>query len=76
MSRYGSKPLTLRLGEFYFGSLVSVEVSSEVCPHKAENPRPSPFFSCGKMNLVIQGVSSTHIGLIPKDWYINNIISL
>jgi hypothetical protein len=28
------------------------------------------------MNLVILGVSSTYMGLIPKDWYINNTISL
>jgi hypothetical protein len=76
MSRYRSRPLTLRLGEFYSGSVVSIEVSSEVCPHKAENSRPSPFFSCGKMNLVILGVNSTRTGLIPKDWYINNTTTL
>ena len=29
-----------------------------------ENSRPSPFFSCGKMNLVILGISSTRTGLI------------
>jgi hypothetical protein len=45
-----------------FGRVVSVEVSSEICPHKAENSRPSPFFSCGKMNLVILGISSTRMG--------------
>jgi hypothetical protein len=42
-------------------------VSSEVCPLKAENSRPSPFFSRGKMNLVILGISSTHTRLIQKD---------
>ena len=37
-----------------------------------ENSRPSPFFSCGKMNLVILGISSIRTGLISKNWYIND----
>jgi hypothetical protein len=76
MSRYGSRPLMLWLGKFCFYNLVSVEVSNEVYPHKAENLGPSPFFSCGKMNLVILGISSTRTILIPKDWYINNTTTL
>jgi hypothetical protein len=76
MNRYGSRPLMLRLGEFCFGSLVSVEVSSGVCPHKAENSRHSPFFSYGKMDLIILGINSTHTVLLAKDWYINNNITL
>jgi hypothetical protein len=76
MSRYGRRPLMLQLDEFCFDSLVSIEVSSEVYQYKAENSRPSPFFSCGKMNLVILGISSTRTGLIPKEWYINNTTAL
>ena len=29
-----------------------------------ENSKPSLFFSCGKMNIVILGISSTRTGLI------------
>ena len=47
-----------------FGSLVSVVISGEVWPHMTENSRPSPFFNCGKINLVILGISSTRTGLI------------
>ena len=55
-----------------FGSLVSVVISGEICPHMIENSRPSPFFSCGKMNLVILDISSTRMGLKTKNWYIND----
>ena len=38
-----------------------------------ENSKPRPFFSCGKMNLVILGISSIRTGLIPKDYILTMI---
>jgi hypothetical protein len=73
--RIGEHAINASVRRVCFNSLVSVDVSSEVYPNKAENSRPSLFFSCEKMNLVILGISSTRMGLIPKDWYINNTMT-